>query len=158
MIDLQETEAIKRLKYRYLRCLDQKRWDELADCFTPDATVAYGDGQYSFSGRDAIMQFLRDALGSPTKITTHRCHQPEIDLNGPTTAVGTWALDDIVIDTTANFTLRGAAFYRDEYVKVDGHWKIRSTGYRRIFEEVEQRSDTPSLRLTANWWSAEPVK
>jgi len=28
--DLVEIEAIKRLKYRYLRCLDLKLWDELA--------------------------------------------------------------------------------------------------------------------------------
>jgi hypothetical protein len=28
--DLVEVEAIKRLKYRYMRCLDQKLWDEMA--------------------------------------------------------------------------------------------------------------------------------
>ena len=29
-IDLHELEAIKRLKYKFLRCLDQMRWDEIA--------------------------------------------------------------------------------------------------------------------------------
>jgi hypothetical protein len=152
MVDLQELEAIKRLKYRYLRCLDQKRWDELADCFTADAGVAYGDGKYTFRGRDQIMQFLRSALGSPTKITAHRCHQPEIDLLSATAAKATWALDDVVIDTVNQITLRGSAFYDDEYVKEGGMWKISFTGYRRLYEEVESRQDTPSLTLTANWW------
>lgn len=147
-----DIEAIKRLKYRYLRHLDLKEWDALAECFTEDASVAYADGQFSFSGRAAIMQFLRQALSAPTKITSHRCHQPEIDFSGPTAATATWALDDIVIDTEAGFTLRGAAFYSDTYVKVGDDWKIQSTGYHRIFEEVEARSDTPSLRLTANHW------
>jgi len=149
MIDLQEVEAIKRLKYRYVRSLDQKRWDELAGCLTEDATAAYSDGKYAFAGRDRILEFLRTALGSWARITTHRVHQPEIELTGPTSATGTWALDDIVIDTEGGITLRGAAFYRDEYVKLDGEWKIRSTGYERLYEEIESRADTPSLKLTA---------
>ena len=99
MPDLQEIEAIKRLKYKYLRCLDEKRWDEMAECFTADATSAYGDGQYSFAGRDNIMQFLRDALGGHTIISSHRVQQPEIDLTSATTATGVWALDDTVIET-----------------------------------------------------------
>lgn len=155
MADLQEIEAIKRLKYTYLRCLDLKQWTELAECFTADATAAYGDGKYSFVGRDNIMQFLRDALGSPTIISSHRVQQPEIDLTSATTATGIWALDDTVIETQSKSTIRGAAFYRDDYVKVGGQWKIKSTGYQRLFEERLSRSDTPSWRLTANRWAKE---
>ena len=154
MSDLHDIEAIKRVKYAYLRALDLKQWDDLAACLSEDATAAYSDGKYSFTGRDAIMRFLRDALGSTTKITVHRVQQPEIDLTSPTTATGTWALDDVVIDTATNITLRGAAFYHDEYVKTAAGWKIRHTGYQRVYEEVESRADTPSLRLTANRWSA----
>lgn len=152
MADLQEIEAIKRLKYKYLRCLDLKQWAEMAECFTEDATAAYGDGKYSFAGRDQIMQFLRDALGARTIISAHRVQQPEIDLTSATMATGTWALDDTVIETQSNSIIRGAAFYRDEYLKVGAEWKIKSTGYQRLFEERFARSDTPSWRLTANRW------
>lgn len=154
MVDLQEIEAIKRLKYTYCRCLDEKRWDEMAQCLTEDATAAYSDGQYSFAGREAIMQFLRDALAGHHMITSHRVHQPEIDLTSATAATGIWALDDVVIETKANLVIRGAAFYRDEYVKVGGHWKIKHTGYQRIYEEMFARSDTPSWQLTTNRWAA----
>jgi hypothetical protein len=154
MVDLQEIEAIKRLKYTYCRCLDEKRWEEMAACLAADATAAYSDGQYSFTGRDAIMRFLRDALAGHHMITSHRVHQPEIDLTGATTATGTWALDDVVIETKANVVIRGAAFYHDEYVKIDGQWRIQHTGYQRIYEEMFARSDTPSWRLTANRWAA----
>jgi hypothetical protein len=150
MTDLHELEAIKRLKYRYCRCLDEKKWDELEQCLTEDAISAYGDGQYSFNGRAAIMEFLRDALGTSKRISRHRVHQPEIDFTSPTTATGIWALDDVVIETSGGITIRGAAFYYDEYVKIGGAWKIRSTGYQRLYEEMESRADTPSLRLTAN--------
>jgi hypothetical protein len=155
MIDLHELEAIKRLKYKYVRCLDQKRWDEMATCFTADATASYSDGKYAFTGRDKILEFLRGALGPATMITSHRVHQPEIELTGATTATGTWALEDMVIETSANITIRGAAFYTDAYVKVGDAWKIAATGYSRTFEEMVSRADTPSLKLTANCWAAQ---
>lgn len=153
MYDLQELEAIKRLKYRYLRCIDQKLWGELEDCFTEDATAAYGDGRYSFTGRDAILKFLRDAMGADTFLSSHRVHQPEIDFDGPDRARGVWAMEDKVIETKAGIVIQGSAFYYDEYVKVDGSWKIRHTGYKRIFEEMYSRKDIPSLRLTASAWA-----
>jgi len=154
-MDLHELEAIKRLKYRYLRCLDQKRWDELADCFTADARSSYGGGRYAFEGRDAILEFLRKAMGAPSFLSSHRAHHPEIDLTGPDTATGVWALEDTVIETRAAITIRGAAFYTDEYVKVDGAWKIRFTGYKRTYEEIESRRDRPGLRLTASWFETD---
>lgn len=142
--DLVEMEAIKRLKYRYVRSLDQKRWDDLAECLIPDATAAYGGGAYSFTGRDEILKFLRESLG-PTMITMHQVHQPEIELTSATTATGTWGLEDRVIMIDHKLTLRGAAFYSDSYVKLDGEWKIAHTGYERVFEEMEPRSDKITL-------------
>jgi hypothetical protein len=139
MDDLHEIEAIKRLKYRYMRCLDQKRWDEIRDCFVDDATAAYSGGKYAFEGRDAIVGFFAQAMGSPGFLSSHRVGHPEIELTGPDTATGTWALDDTVVDVDRGITLRGAAFYTDRYVKVGGAWKIAHTGYERTFEEVEPR-------------------
>jgi SnoaL-like protein len=147
---LAEVEAIKRLKYRYLRCLDQKRWEDIAGCFTEDAWASYGGGAHELRGRDAIVSFLADAMGATSFLSSHRVHHPEIDLLGPDSAVATWAFDDVVIETGAGVTVRGAGFYEDEYTKVDGHWKIRSTGYRRTFEEVQPRP--ADVTLTAHWW------
>jgi len=47
-IDWKDLEAIKRLKYKYQRCIDTKQWDELRDCFTEDAAAAYSSGKFSF--------------------------------------------------------------------------------------------------------------
>ena len=38
-MDLATIEEIRQVKYRYSRCVDLKLWDELAEVFTPDATV-----------------------------------------------------------------------------------------------------------------------
>ena len=151
--DLLEIEAIKRLKYRYMRCLDQKLWDEIVDCFSEDATAAYSGGKYSFEGRGAIVDFLKRSMGAESFHSSHRVHHPEIDLTGPDRATGTWALEDVVIETSFQITIRGAAFYSDEYVKQGGVWRIRHTGYRRTYEEIQPRAEVPGLKLTASWWS-----
>jgi hypothetical protein len=130
--DLVEIEQIKRLKYKYLRCLDQKLWDEIAECFTPDATAAYSGGKYAFDDAQAIIAFLRQAMGADSFHSSHRVHHPEIEL-----------------------TIRGAAFYEDEYLKVDGEWKIQHTGYRRTYEEMQPRKEVPGLKLTASWWASD---
>lgn len=154
MDELREIEAIKRLKYRYFRCLDSKRWEELAECFAEDAVTDYDSGRYAFRGREGIIGFLRAALGRPTTVTMHQGHHPEIELTSETGATGIWYLEDLVIDTVSNTMLRGAAFFRDEYVKVDGEWKLKSTGYERVFEEVRDRADTPSLKITRSMFSS----
>lgn len=41
MADLETIEAIKRLKYRYLRALDTKHWDDFADTLTADIVGDY---------------------------------------------------------------------------------------------------------------------
>src|SRR5574338_1132155 len=131
--DLVEIELIKRLKYRYLRCLDQKEFDEIASCFVPEATAAYSGGGYSFEGRDAICEFLRTSMGATTMLTSHRCHHPEIDLLSADEATGTWALEDVVVLTDMQINIQGAAFYTDRYVKRDGTWLIAHTGYKRTY-------------------------
>lgn len=154
MHDLHEIEAIKQLKYRYFRFLDTKQWDAMAALFVEDASAAYSSGKYSFQGRDNIMKFLADALSRPTIMTAHHGHHPEIELTSAATATGTWSLEDVVIDVQNKITIRGAAFYHDEYVKVDGQWRIKATGYERTFEEMESRADTPSLMLTESRFGA----
>ena len=88
--------------------------------------------------RPAIAVFaLRHRFIIDRLAVAHRIHQPEIDLTSPTTAVGTWAMDDIVIMTDWNLTIRGAAFYEDRYVKVDGEWKITTLVLTRLRRDVE---------------------
>jgi hypothetical protein len=153
--DLVEIALIERLKYRYMRCLDQKLWDDMAGCFTADAVVAYSGGKYTFEGRDAILDFLRQAMGATSFLSSHRVHHPEIDLTGPATATGIWALDDVVVDASRDFALRGAAFYADDYVKRGGSWLIARTAYKRTFEEIWSRSQPGPHRLTASWWDTD---
>jgi bile-acid 7alpha-dehydratase len=149
LLVLKDIEAIKQLKGKYFRCLDSKLWNELAECFTEDATSSYSGGKYSFNGRDAIIKFLSEGM-LPSMISMHQGHHPEIEFTGPSSAKGVWSFEDYLIIGERNRGLRGAAFYQDEYVKVAGQWKIKHTGYNRIFEEVWDRGETKSLKITQN--------
>ncbi len=151
---LKDIESIKQLKAKYFRCVDSKLWDDLADCFTDDATTSYSGGKFKYQGKEAIMKFLKEGLGG--RITMHQGHHPEIEVTGETTAVGTWALEDYVV-TQTNTGQQCAAFYHDEYVKVDGMWKIKYTGYDFIFRQVWDRNETRSLKITHKMQEPPPV-
>ena len=99
------------------------------------------------------MEFLRTSMGATTMLSSHRCHHPEIDLTGPDTATGVWALEDVVILTDLEVAVQGAAFYTDQYVKRDDAWLIAQTGYKRTYEELVPRGSVAGLRLTADWWA-----
>lgn len=142
---LRTLREIERLKYRYLRFLDQKRWDDLGELLLPDCVSSYANDQHHYEGRDAIVAFLRESL-PPERVTTHHCHHPEIELVSDDEAIATWALEDVVIDKAIGFTIRGAAFYTDRYVRTADGWRIASTGYKRIYETYEPARDDVRIR------------
>jgi len=159
-MDLVALEEIRQVKYRYLRCVDLKLWEEMAEVFTPGATADYGSpatGQpLKFGSRDEIIAFLRDSLG-PDIITLHAAGQPEINIDGAV-ASGTWRFEDTVIATEDRVVIKGAAFYEDRYERGDdGRWRIAHTGYVRIYETTQSLDDLPSLKITANRWAAQPA-
>jgi ketosteroid isomerase-like protein len=160
-MDLAALEEIRRVKYRYLRCVDLKLWDEIAEVFTADATVDYGTRALGkpiqLTGRDEIVKFLRDSLG-PGIVTVHFASQPEIDVGGDgDTATGTWSFEDTVIATEFGVLIKGAAFYEDRYARgEDGRWRISHTGYVRTYEVMMSLDDVPSLKFTANRWATQP--
>jgi hypothetical protein len=150
--ELRAVEEIRQVKYRYLRCVDLKLWDEIGDTFTADATVDYGTMVYGqplkISGRDHIVEFFRTKLG-PDIITVHSASQPEISIDGMQ-ARGTWSLQDTVIATEHRILIKGAAFYRDRYERgEDGRWRIAHTGYVRTYEAMMSLDDLPSFKMIA---------
>jgi hypothetical protein len=130
-----DIEAVKQVKYRYLRALDTKRWDDFAETLTDDVVGDYGSSvgeEHHFTNRVDLVNYMRKSLG-PAVITEHRVTHPEITVTGDE-ASGTWYLQDRVIVADFNFMLIGAAFYNDSYRRTDDGWKISATGYERTYE------------------------
>ena len=158
MSQLEELEAIKRLKYKYLRCIDCKEWKELRGVFTEDAAVTYDKGRYSASGVDKVIEFLLGTLERTDVASMHQVHCPELTITGATSATGVWYFHDHVVnpgETSGGMPgrsiLQGAGFYADEYVKLSGEWKIKHTGYERTFELITPFVEGPGVSLRTRW-------
>lgn len=132
---MDDLEAIKRVKYRYLRALDTKHWADFADTLTEDVVGDYGSSlgqEHHFTNRNTLVEYMRTAMPENV-ITEHRVTHPEITVDGDE-ASGIWYLQDRVIVAEFDFMLIGAAFYHDEYVKTPDGWKISKTGYKRTYD------------------------
>ena len=142
--DLETIEAIKRVKYRYLRALDTKHWDDFADTLTEDIVGDYGSSmgkEHHFTNRDELVEFMRTSMPANV-ITEHRVTHPEITVIGENEAEGTWYLQDRVIVPEFNFLLFGAAFYHDRYRKTEDGWRICATGYQRTYDATQSLEGT----------------
>ena len=129
-------EAIKRLKYVYLRAVDTHDWDLLESTLSEDVVARYDGGKYSYDNRKALIDGLRGHMDSPSVITMHNGHHPEIELLSDTEATGKWYLQDLVFNKEQNWMLFGTAIYTDHYRLENGDWKIYRTEYERIMETI----------------------
>ena len=135
--DLVEIEMIKRVKYRYLRCLDQKLWEEIGD-------LLHARGHRPLRRRAVRVRRARRHHGISAHVDggDHHADQSPLPPSGdrsdrPTLATGVWALEDVVVLTDIGINVQGAAFYTDRYEKSDdGTWLIAHTGYQRTYEEL----------------------
>jgi hypothetical protein len=132
--NLEDIEAIRKLKAKYWRCIDRKLFNELEECFTEDVIVDYGPDM-QFQGRKEALQFFREILGNDSVITVHAGYGAEIEIISDSTAKGVWALSDYVI-TEPDSKMKGWAHYEDEYLKENGKWKKKSTKISRIRQEL----------------------
>ena len=132
-----DLEAIRQLKARYFRLMDTREWDTWGDCFTEDISAVYEGApranadqptEIAIDGRDTLVEGVRGLMVGA--ISVHQGFMPEIELTSTTTAHGIWAMFDNVILPTCNF--KGWGHYHEDYVKVDGQWKIKKIHLTRL--------------------------
>jgi hypothetical protein len=143
---LEDIELIKQLKHRYMRHLDTGNPEGVGKCFTEDATIRYAGGSYRIeaSGREEIVKLL-SGMYNPNYVGVHTVHHPEIDVHDDDTADGYWYLVDSAINFNIGKTTEGSAIYQDKYVKINGTWLIKHSGYERIYERFEDIQGTPNI-------------
>ena len=146
-------EAIKQLKGRNFRLLDTKDWAGLSTIFSEDAVFDAraalsldGPGQsgpspesaeWIYRGRDAIVAFMRAAIGA--SLTCHHGHCHEIELLSPTEAQGVIAMEDQIFDASGGapvLTLHGCGHYHETYRKTQDRWEISSSRLSRLYVAV----------------------
>ena len=122
---LEAVEEIKRLKARYFRFVDEKKHDELAALFTRDSKLVT-DG-ITWDSPEHFAHTIRDLTGAAPSV--HHGHMPEIEITGPVTAFGLWAMEDLLTFPAGEGAPEGHngyGQYRETYRKVDGKWLIDS--------------------------------
>jgi hypothetical protein len=137
MSDHDDLEAIRQLKARYFRLMDEKDWDALAGVFTDDVEMDMtGEGSGVISGREAYMPFIRDVLDGVT--TVHHGHMPEITITSPTTASGIWAMEDKLWwpEGSPISHLHGYGHYHETYERTAEGWRIKTCRLTRLHREV----------------------
>ena len=140
---LADIEAIRQLKARYFRLMDQKRWDELRDVFTADVEVRTpddtGDDRPIISN-DAFVDMLASMIGDV--ITMHHGHMSEISVDGDE-ASGVWSMEDHLWwpPECGLGHMWGCGWYEETYRRCeDGDWRIASMRLRRIRIRIESDS------------------
>jgi hypothetical protein len=131
--ELLDIEAIKQLKARYFRLMDQKRWDDWGLVFATDCVMEVPEAELVNNGRDDIVTSVSGALVGAR--TCHHGHMPEIEITGDGTARGVWAMFDYVEwdeQDGARVGLQGYGHYREEYKRENGEWRIARTRLERL--------------------------
>ena len=137
---LEDVAAIKELKYRYWRCIRNKLWDETAKCFSEDGSVDFPGT--SAQGREAIAKVYR-FMARYFAMVCPQGHNPEIEFTSETTARGIWYNDNFMQEARSGEAGRLGVLYEDEYVKVNGDWKMRISKASYAFKEVTKLGEPP---------------
>lgn len=157
MDELEEIEAIKRLKARYFRLLDTKQWERWGNVFTEDAVLDHpANRPEPIRGRADIVATV--SAGLADLVTIHHGHMPEIEITGPDTAKGIWAMYDLLLGPTpegnGQARYEGYGHYVERYAKgEDGRWRIAELHLRRLHLEIERHQRDVDLSAFERWES-----
>lgn len=124
---LEDTEAIRSLKARYLACCDAKDPVGMRACFA-DGTVAIDYGVLgTFDRADALVDIFKQIGCHPHMVEMHHGVNPQITLKSADHAEGRWGLHYQLINTNDNTLTQLGAYYEDEYRKSTAGWKMSAT-------------------------------
>ena len=119
---LEDLHAIGQLRAHYCQALDDGRWDDLVDLFTPDGAFV---GLSTARGHDELRTFFSDLQDGPLSAWWHFSSNETIDLVGtPAHAAtgATWLDQPCVVDGRAHVA---AGRYQDQMVRGDdGRWRF----------------------------------
>jgi hypothetical protein len=147
-----DVEAIKRLKARYFRYLDTKRWKEWGETFTEDGVLQNEQQRPEpLVGRSVIVSTVSRNLAD--LITVHHGHMPEIELHSETEATGVWSMEDHLVGSGSAMgpwaEFHGYGHYFERYSKIDGRWYIAHLRLTRLYV----RTVTATELETPSWAS-----
>ena len=126
---LEDIEAIRQLKARYLHACDRKQIDTIRDCFA-DGPVLIDYGAIGcFQHRDDFLRVYQEKACHPQVIDIHHSHNAQIQWHSAAEASATFDLFFYQIDTRTGTLIQLGGYYDDALRSVDGEWKISRTRF-----------------------------
>lgn len=129
---LEDIEAIRRLKARYLNACDQKNPDDVRACFTDGDLIVDTAHLGVFKNADSFVEMYRNAACHDFVLDKHQAGNAEIDIIDGTHARGLWCLDYRCLNTKDRTLTLMSVLYHDTYEKLGNAWKI--SGSRTEFK------------------------
>ncbi|WP_311269541.1 nuclear transport factor 2 family protein [Sphingobium sp. WCS2017Hpa-17] len=146
---LEDINAIKELKARYLRGCDLQRPEEVRDCLSPDGAVIAYEGFPPFHDRDSFVEIFR-TMGCVAGIyDIHHGANPVITITGEDSATGKWSLYFQNINLAHRTVTQMGVEYDDDYVRRDGRWWISRTATKRTSCIVQQVDEDGKSTIVA---------
>ncbi|MEO6092158.1 MAG: nuclear transport factor 2 family protein [Novosphingobium sp.] len=134
---LEDREAIRALKARYLRACDLKQPDVLRETLLPEGAVIAYEGFPAFTDREPFVATFTAMACNTEVFDLHHATNAEIDFSGPDEATGKWSLHFKTILLAQRTIITMGVEYTDRYVRRDGRWWIAETRTTRPFCLVE---------------------
>ncbi len=126
---LEDIEAIRSLKARYLSSCDRKDPAGMRACFV-DGPVEIDYGVVGrFDTADALVAVFRAIGCHDHMIEMHHGVNPQIELLGADRARGSWSLHYCLINTRDRTLTQLGGYYEDEYARTAAGWKIAKTRF-----------------------------
>jgi len=152
VLQLEEIEELRRLKFQYAKALDEITNDEApieqaAQLFTDDAEWKCEQfGEYS--GASQLRKFL-DEYQTRISFAVHFVLGEIIDLNEEAdTASGRWTVWQPMTKDDTAYVLAGHSY--DEYRRENGQWRIQSIDLRLRFL-AEHRRGWAEEQFAESW-------
>lgn len=127
---LEDTEAIRELKYRYLNACDEKQPDQVLACFAPgDIDINFGHiGR--FNRREDFVALYSEMACRENIVDMHHAQNPLINIESTDFATAKICLRFYSLDTEAKTSTELGGFYSDAYRRIEGEWLIVSSCFQ----------------------------
>lgn len=145
-----EIEKIKKVKLLYSQLMDSRDIEGLAEILTEDAVCEFGP-YGTWNGKKEIYEGWKEVFKDAVPYGGfHSTTNQWVEMTSPTTAVSRTYLHDIAHepDPRANPVI-WYGLYDEDYVKVDGEWKLKRCTLQFLW---------PQRLITGDWPGAFPPK
>ena len=146
---LEDKEAIRALKARYLRACDLKHPNDVRDCFLPGEIRIDYQNFPLFTDRDAFVAVYESMACNDAVFDIHHATNWQIDLTGADSATGLWSLNFRTILAAQRQIVSLGVEYQDVYRRQDGRWWIVESASRVTSMLTEQVGEDGSLTVVA---------